>query len=208
MFSCLADTSVLMTARRHYELLVGLLNNARQTFNVANLDKTPAFVPGSSSYRLERYRDLNLYFRDQWHWRPNFSWNFGLRYELAFPPSIVSGGVLMPENGLDGLRASSGQGNLVLAGPSEGRPFWNLDKNNFAPFVGFAYQPDFHTGIAAWLFGNRRTSFRGGYTISYTRDGFSVFDDVGKDNQGLQQTIRTPPLDGVLTRAGVPIPIP
>lgn len=196
MFPGLSDSSVVTTAQKHYALLVGLLNNASQTFNVANLDKAPAFVPGSSSYRLERFRDLNLYLRDQWYWRPNFSWNLGLRYELVFPPDIVSGGILMPENGLDGLRSSSGQRNLVLAGPGEGRRFWNLDKNNFAPFVGFAYQP------------YSRTSIRGGYTISYTREGFSFFDGVAVANQGLQQTVTTSPLTGVLTSAGVHIAPP
>jgi hypothetical protein len=204
----LSNLSDFDTARGHYALLVGLLNNARQTFNVANLDKTPAFVPGTSSYRLERYRELNLYFRDQWHWHPNFVWNLGLRYELVFPPSIVSGGVLMPENGLDAARLTPGQANLVLAGPRERRPFWNLDKNNFAPFVGFAYQPRFRTGIGSWIFGDRRISIRGGYTISYTRDGFSVFDNVASGNPGLQQTVTTPPLKGVLTDAGIPIDTP
>src|SRR5262245_43242956 len=42
MFPGLSDTSVLTTAESHYALLVGLLNNAKQSFNVANLDKTPA----------------------------------------------------------------------------------------------------------------------------------------------------------------------
>jgi carboxypeptidase family protein/TonB-dependent receptor-like protein len=191
--------SDLTTAQGQYALLVGLLKDARQTFNVANLGQKPAFVSGISSYRMERYRELNLYFRDQWHWRPDFVWNLGLRYELVFPPTIVSGGVLMPESGLTGTRLNSEQERLVLAGPGEGRPFWNLDKNNFAPFVGFAYQPPFR---------NHGISIRGGYTISYTRDGFSAFDDVARDNQGLQQTKTTPPLTGVLTTAGVPIDMP
>jgi hypothetical protein len=202
------SASDFVTAQSHYALLVGLLKDARQTFNVANLDKNAAFVRGASSYRMERYRELNLYLRDQWHWRPDFVWNLGLRYELVFPPTIVSGGVLMPENGPDGDRVNSGQVKLVLAGPGEGRPFWNLDKNNFAPFVGFAYQPHFRTALGSWLFGDRGISIRGGYTISYTRDGFSVFDGVAEDNQGLQQTTTTPPLSGVLTAAAVPIETP
>jgi Carboxypeptidase regulatory-like domain len=212
MFPGLINDSDFTNAQRHYAMLVGLLNSASRTFNVGNLEKTPSFVPGASSYRLERYRELNLYITDQWNWRPNFSWNFGLRYELVFPPSIVSGGALMPEE-LDGLRVMSGRSgaiypNLVLAGPREGRPFWNLDKNNFAPFVGFAYQPHLRSGIGRWLLGEGTTSIRGGYTISYTRDGFSVMDQVLMANQGLQQTVSTPPLVGVLTDTGVPIEIP
>jgi hypothetical protein len=208
LFPGLSRLSDLTTAQKHYALLVGLQNTVSQTFNVANLDKSPAFAAGVSSYRLERYRELNLYFSDQWYWRPNFSWNLGVRYELVFPPTIVSGGGLMPERVLDGSSANVGESTLVLAGPRDGRPFWRLDKNNFAPFVGFAYQPRFETGITGWLFGNGRTSIRGGYTISYTRDGFSVLDQVLINNQGLQQRVTTPPQAGVLTSTGISIPIP
>ena len=203
MFPGLINDSDFTNAQKHYALLVGLLKSASRTFNVGDLDKAPAFVPGASSYRLERYRELNLYITDQWQWRPNFSWNFGLRYELVFPPRIVRGGALMPENELDALRVVAGRSgpiypNLVLAGPDEERPFWNLDKNNLAPFVGFAYQPHLRTRIARWLLGEGKTSIRGGYTISYARDGFSVFDEVLRANQGLQQT-KTTTLTGILT---------
>jgi hypothetical protein len=203
LFPGLINDLDFSNARKHYALLVGLLNSASQTFNVGDLDRAPAFVPGAASYRLERYRELNLYIADQLHWRPNFSWNFGLRYELVLPLRIVKGGALMPENELDALCVAAGRSgpiypNLVLAGPGEGRPFWSLDKNNFAPFVGFAYQPNFRPGIARWLLGEGKTSIRGGYTISYTRDGFSVFDEVLRANQGLQQT-KTTTLTGILS---------
>src|SRR5262249_56929064 len=81
MFPDLSDTSAFTRAQRHYELLVGLLNNASQTFNIANYDKAPAFIPGASSYRMEGYRDLSLYFLHQSSCPPTFSSTLRLPYE-------------------------------------------------------------------------------------------------------------------------------
>src|SRR4030095_6443925 len=144
MFPGIPSNAAFNNARAHYALLVGLLNNASRTFNVANFETAPAFVPGAPSARAIRYREWGAYLSDQWRWRPNFTWNFGLRYDVLFAPRVVKGGILLPENGLDSLYGISGRdnlfnpgvmtgsavNNLVLGGPQVGKPFWNLDKNN------------------------------------------------------------------------------
>jgi hypothetical protein len=222
MFPGIPSNAVFNNARAHYALLVGLLNNASRTFNVANFEESPSFVPGAPAARAFRYREWGAYVSDQWRWRPNFTWNFGLRYDMLFPPNIVDGGILVPENGLDSLYGISGRdnlfnpgvmygspvNNLVLGGPREGRPFWNLDKNNFAPFAGFAFQPSFDSGPGKWFLGSGRTSIRGGYSISYTRDSIETLNAIGTANQGLLQRITTPPLTGVLGPSGVSIAPP
>src|SRR5262245_41935597 len=216
------SNTVLNNAKAHYQLLTGLLNNSTRTFNVANLDQGGAFIPGVSNYKFRRYREWDLYLSDQWRWRSNFTWNLGLRYELVFPMRIVNGGALLPEKGLDSLFGISGannlfrpnympgtaQNNLTFAGTDDTRPLWNLDKNNFAPFIGFAYQPGFQSGIGRLLFGSGKSSVRAGYSISYTRESIGSYDSVINGNQGLSQTITTAPLTGVLTSAGVPITTP
>jgi hypothetical protein len=148
--------------------------------------------------------------------------NLGLRYELVKPPDVLSGNALLPENGIASLFGVSGPGNLfkpgttsgtavnnlVLGAATNGRPFYNLDKNNFAPFIGFAYQPAFEAGPGKWLFGNKQSSFRGGYSVSFTREGLNQMTAVIGANQGLQQRITTAPLTGVITSAGVTVPTP
>jgi hypothetical protein len=48
---------------------------------------------------------------------------------------------------------------LLPAGPGTDRKWYNSDRNNFAPAVGFAWTP----------FGDNKTSIRGGYRIAYNR---------------------------------------
>src|SRR5262245_43833074 len=222
MFPGGVSNTVFGNARSHYHTLVGLLNNAGQTFNVVNPSQDKSYTPNAGFYRFERYRELSLYFSDQWRWRTNFTWNLGLRYELVGVPDILSRNALLPESGVDSLFGISGSGNLfkpgttpgkavnnlVLGASTNGKPFHNLDKNNFAPFAGFAYQPNFESGFGRWLFGKGQSSFRCGFAISYTREGFNTTTAILGANQGLQQRVTTPPLPGVITAAGVPVTAP
>lgn len=85
MFPGLTNNTIFGAARSHYQTLVGLLNNAAQTFNVVDPRQAKAYTPGVGLYRFERYRELDLYFTDQWRFRPNLTLNLGLRYELIKP---------------------------------------------------------------------------------------------------------------------------
>src|SRR5262249_20713080 len=107
-----------------------------------------------------------------------------------------------------GYTPGSAVNNLTLAGNGKPTPLWSLDKNNFAPFVGFAYQPHMNTTIGKLLFGQAKSSIRAGYSISYTRESVGSLDSVINANQGLSQAITTAPLTGVLTSGGVPIVTP
>ena len=49
---------------------------------------------------------------------------------------------------------------LDFGGSAVGRPYYNKDKNNFAPNVGLAYD----------VFGDGKTAIRAGYSISYVND--------------------------------------
>ena len=101
-------------------------------------------------------------------------------------------------------------GTLDFVSGDTGKGLYNNDWNNFAPFFGFAWSPEFNSGIGKLIFGEAgKSSLRGGYSISYLRDGFTVISNAlgtGTTNPGLIATAAVTTPTGVLTGAGVPLP--
>ena len=128
--------------------------------------------------RDNRYNEYALYFNDSWRVIPRLNLNLGVRYEYY--------GVQKSKSGRDS-NFYFGTGNNIqeqvrngyVGVASENGGLWQPDKNNFAPRVGFAYD----------LFGDGRTSIRGGYGIAYERNFGNVTFNV----------IQNPPFYAVLS---------
>jgi hypothetical protein len=166
-----------------------------------------------------------LYVQDQWRARSNLTLNVGLRWDYMGVPTIPNGLAIQLTNHQD-IFGVSGFGNLFNpnaaagAAPAKGvldfvsgdtgKGLYNNDWNNFAPFFGFAWSPGFESGIGKMIFGGAgKSSVRGGFSISYLRDGFTVISNAmgtGTTNPGLIATAANTTPTGVLTGAGVPLP--
>jgi Carboxypeptidase regulatory-like domain len=216
-------TNIFNNAGAIYRDLVGMLGSASATFNVTS--PTSGFVPGATRSREFKYNDVSFFFQDAWRAKRNLTLNYGVRYEYEGVPSLPDGlGVQLTNfNDIFGI---SGPGNLFKPGVTSGvaagtldfvsgnttKSLYNKDWNNFAPFVGFAWSPNFSSGLLHTIFGGEgRSSIRGGYSISYLQDGFTVVSNAlgtGTTNPGLIQTAANTTPVGVLTSAGVPLVTP
>jgi hypothetical protein len=129
--------------------------------------------------------------------RPNFNLNYGLRWEVALSPKHKNGVYVRPTfpglfgisgpGGLFNPSARAGANTVYVPVDEDARPF-DPDYNNFAPSLGFAWTPQFKSGILSKLFGtNDESVIRGSYAISYVTGGFADFNGIWGNNPGLTQ---------------------
>ena len=117
------------------------------------------FAVGDPTRKIDQ-DDYFFFVQDDWRVRPNLTLNLGLRYELSTQPFNK---LIRQLN----AREASSSAIFDSAFPLDTRtlPLLPLDKNNWAPRVGFAWSPDF--GFLGKRFTGGRTVIRGGIGIAY-----------------------------------------
>jgi hypothetical protein len=198
-----------------YANIVGNLSTATQTLNVTT--PTSGFVPGATRSRIFKQNDVGLYVQDQWRMWSNLTVNAGVRWEFEGVPTIPNGLAIQLTN-FNQVFGVSGPGNffnpnapagiapavgvLDFVSGDTGIPLYKDDWNNFAPFLGIAWSPDFKKGFLHTIFGSPgRSSIRLGYSVSYLHDGFTVISNAlgtGTTNPGLIQSAANNSPTGVL----------
>ncbi|MGH9820790.1 MAG: TonB-dependent receptor domain-containing protein, partial [Pyrinomonadaceae bacterium] len=155
-----------------------------------NYDPTgTALVPGTGKFRSYAYKEYEGYFQDNWKIKSNLTLNLGVRYQLYPAPYDRNG--FQADNTTDfkqliatrvanaaaGIASDSSEPFLTydLSGKvNNGPPLYKTDKNNFAPRLGFAYNPSFGSGFLGKVFGERKTVIHGNASIVYDRVGGAI----------------------------------
>jgi hypothetical protein len=115
-----------------------------------------------------RSKATYAFFQDEWRATKRLSINLGVRYEYSTPKLDTQGRSFSIVPGAHSSRFVNAPVGLLFPGDPGAPKGSNFpDKNDFAPRVGFAWDP----------FGNAKTSVRG---------GFGVFYDVLKGEDNLQ----------------------
>jgi outer membrane receptor protein involved in Fe transport len=115
-----------------------------------------------------RTKNTYVFAQDEWHARRNLVLTLGLRYEYSTPKSDTQGRSFSVVPGDQSHRFVNAPTGLVFPGDPGAPNGSNFpDKTNFAPRVGFAWDPT----------GSGKTSLRG---------GFGMFYDILKAEDNLQ----------------------
>lgn len=132
-----ASSSDIAAANNLLTSLAGYVASFTQTFNVTS--RTSKFVNGATNRRHDTLFNYAGYLADSWKVRPRLTLNLGLRYEYFTAVDERDGLALMPRL-IDGNPITTLLSNATLdfAGKAADRPFYNADKNNFAPNLGLA----------------------------------------------------------------------
>ncbi len=148
----------------------------------ANSVVTPP-LPSASYGRSYRYNDWALYAQDSFRFTPRLTLNYGLRYEHygVQHNNIASlDSNFYPGPGSD-FYEQIRSGQVFIADKSPVGQFWAPSWGTVGPRVGFAYD----------LFGDGKSSIRGGFGLSYERNFGNVTYNASFN----------PPASAVLTTA-------
>jgi hypothetical protein len=187
-------TSIVANARNLYALLVGRVASASSTRNVNELSKQYASLAPLT--RRDRGNEFGAYITDTWRAFPTVTVTGGIRWEYQGIPYNRNGIYTSPT--FEDLWGASGVNNIFKPGTLTGNlnPQINLHDRNlanrfmkaWAPSMGLAWTPKFDSTVYKWIFGGPNKSvFRAGYSIAFTREGFTHFQQMAGSNPGLTQ---------------------
>jgi hypothetical protein len=163
-FNAIAPTIFLPRQRGEYQFenLEEFLTDIKPAFAIKGVGS------GSFAGNQQAYYGFA---QDDFKWRPNFTLNFGVRYEYTTNARDAS---LQEFNKVSDVEANDpalAQVHAEFPGLfPNGIQFRTpeTDKNNWAPRVGFAWAPDFKNGWLHKVFGEQnQSSIRGGFGLAY-----------------------------------------
>jgi outer membrane receptor protein involved in Fe transport len=174
--------------------------NGAYTFNTLQriLNNAPSAVAitGGDPLLLFPENDQSYFVQDDFKFRSNLTLNLGVRYEYTGQPiNVLHDQTVARESGPNGFYVKS----LPLS--TRTVPVTPVDKNNFAPRVGFAWSPKMWKS----LLGEDATVIRGGFSIAYDAAYYNILLNV-QNAAPFSAALNIAP--GSLPAVGSPAPLP
>jgi len=145
------DNNNLLGGARPLYSFDGLFNFANDAAKFEQINADPRTGAPADAQRYYRTRTYGFFVQDDWKVLPTLTVNLGLRYEY-FTPLREAQGLI--------TNLQFGQNLLDDARVVQLSDLYRRDRNNFAPRVGFAWNP---------AFAGRNLVVRGGFGIYYSR---------------------------------------
>ena len=200
------NSSSLADAGNLYALLTGRISSVTDVRNVD--EKTHQYADFQPVMLRELETSFGLYFADSWRLTRSLTLDYGFRWDFQGDNENTNGiytspnllDLFGPSGALPG--GSQVTPNLFNPGSLQGvanpsiyqrSKAYNADYINPAPHLGVAWNPGFRDGLLSRLFGDRKTVFRGGYSLNYYSEGLLNFTDEAGSNPGLRQNATLTP---------------
>ncbi|MCM3869317.1 MAG: TonB-dependent receptor [Pyrinomonadaceae bacterium] len=200
----LGEHSLIIGAEYKYlDTIVPFLPNFNGSFQFNSLARIQNNAPNAVSITLGdpllpfKEKDWYFFLQDDFKIRPNLTLNLGVRYEYTGQPINTLHDVSVARESNNATAFF----NPSLPVSARSVPEIPVDKNNFAPRLGFAYTPKFWQG----LFGEDATVFRGGFSIAYDPAFYNILLNVQSSAPfSIALTVPTSSLPASGSPAGLP----
>lgn len=155
---------------------LGFLPNQNGVYTFNNfqqyLDNQPSAFSGAAGIPVEKPHELDqaYYFQDDFRFRPNLTFNLGVRYEYSGQPIN-----LLNQETVDRESGSGAIWNTALPLADRVYPSVSAPSKNFAPRIGLAWTPGKRDGFLGKLLGNDATVIRAGFAIAYDAAFYNLF---------------------------------
>jgi hypothetical protein len=218
-----ASNGDLSNARAHFAQLTGRISSIQTV--VALNPETNQYKPNSPRRREGFYQVYSLFGQDSWRLSPTVTMSGGLRWDLQTPFQAVND--TMSAVTFDSVCGLSGRGAATSAFDkcaffdrnqsgvtpeyvqlTRNTQGYETDWNNVAPSLSVAWRPNVQDGWLRGLLGDpEQATIRGGYSVSYSRQGLAVFTGLYGGNPGSTLTATRNTNNGNLVNAGETWPL-